>query len=247
MVNITFKTLKQEIYNLDANITITIADLKQQLIKYGLDPEDIKLIFKGRILENANTLETYKYNSDSKDFIVIMAPPKKIQPVIKQPVNNQPVNNQPVNNQPTNDLSLNDLSLNEQLENQENQENDDDYEDTSEEEPPNIANALQQNPEILIGLMSRHPQMSQLLNQYPDEIQELVSSPNFMQSVISMGNNGVFNVNQNTLQINITEEERNDINELMSLGFTENEVMQVYFACNKNKEQAASMLFEDIH
>jgi len=112
-------------------------------------------------------------------------------------------------------------------------------------EHPNIAQILSQNPNILLGLIAQHPQMGQLFSQYPNEIQELVSNPNFIQTAMSMGSQGVFGNNPDVLQINITEEERNDINELMSLGFTENEVIQVYFACNKNKEQAATMLFEE--
>jgi hypothetical protein len=249
MVNITFKTLKQEIYNLDVDIMITIANLKQQLNQFGLQTECIKLIFKGKILEDANTLETYKYNPESKDFIVIMT--QKIQPLNQS--SNQSSNDQPSNDQPSNQSSTDQQSNNQQSNQSSNQssnnENDDDYEDMDENPHgiENIAHLLQQHPEILLSLMAQYPQMSQMLNQYPNEIQELISNPEFMQSVVSMGNQGVFNNNQNILQINITEEERNDINELMTLGFTENEVIQVYFACNKNKEQTASMLFEDIN
>ena len=38
-------------------------------------------------------------------------------------------------------------------------------------------------------------------------------------------------------------EEQNDIRELMSLGFQESLVVQIYICCNKNKDLAASMLF----
>jgi len=250
MVNITFKTLKQELYNLDVDLDITIGDLKQELTQFGFNASEMKLIFKGRVLEDCNTLTTYNYNPESKDFIVVMSIKKQVetpQPVsihvINSPVSNVHSTNQLNNNQSTNQ------SNNNQSNNDESNQSDDDYEDVEDENPnhnPNIAaNILGQNPNILLGLIAQHPQMSQLLNQYPNEIQELVSSPNFMQTVLSMGSQGAFGNNPNVLQINITEEERNDINELMSLGFTENEVIQVYYACNKNKEQSATMLFED--
>jgi hypothetical protein len=264
MVNITLKTLKQEIYHLDIDLNITISDLKQQLTQFGYNVSEMKLIFKGRVLEDNNTLATYNYNPESKDFIVIMTIKKPIEPpkISIQPVSIQIINQ---NDQSNNDQSNNDQSITNQSNNENNEnndqsitnqsnnennvslvdnENEDDYEDV-EDELPNIAQLLNQNPNILLGLIAQHPQMSQLFNHYPNEIQELISNPNFMQTVLSMGSQGAFGNNPNVLQINITEEERNDINELMSLGFTENEVIQVYYACNKNKEQAAIMLFED--
>ena len=261
MVNITFKTLKQEIYHLDVDTNITIADLKQELTQFGYNnASEIKLIFKGKILEDSNTLANYNYNYNpqSKDFIVVMTTKKpieqpniKMQPVIlsypNQSINIQLVNNQSISNNPVEQQLVNppiNSENQENDENEENQEDDEDYEDI-EDDTHNIANMLGQNPNILLGLIAQHPQMSQLFNQYPNEIQELISNPNFMQTVLSMGSQGAFGDNPNEIQINITEEERNDINELMSLGFTENEVIQVYYACNKNKEQAASMLFEE--
>jgi len=228
MVNITCKTLKQEVHNLDVNIDITIGDLKQELSQFGFNASEIKLIFKGRILEDSNTLATYNYNPESKDFIVIMAAKKQVE-LPKATV--QPPSHE-VHDDTNND--------------------NDEYEDIEDENPnlnqnsnQNIANMLSQNPNVLLSLFAQHPEMSQLMNQYPNEIQQLISNPNFMQTVMSMGSQGAFGDNPNVLQINITEDERADINELMSLGFTENEVIQVYFACNKNKEQSAAMLFED--
>ena len=224
MVKITFKTLKQEIYYLDVDMNITIGDLKQQLSQFGFEVSVMKLLFKGRILEDDKILSFYNYNAESKDFIVIMIMKKTVV--------------QPEPNNPLNDVQSNDDQSNDDQSN-------DDYEDVDVNEHPNIAQILSQNPNILLGLIAQHPQMGQLFSQYPNEIQELVSNPNFIQTAMSMGSQGVFGNNPDVLQINITEEERNDINELMSLGFTENEVIQVYFACNKNKEQAATMLFEE--
>ncbi|VDL59950.1 unnamed protein product [Hymenolepis diminuta] len=45
--------------------------------------------------------------------------------------------------------------------------------------------------------------------------------------------------------IRLTEEEKNAVDRLKALGFPEHEVIQAYFACDKNEELAANLLFSD--
>ena len=45
--------------------------------------------------------------------------------------------------------------------------------------------------------------------------------------------------------VNLTEQDRQAIDRLCELGFERSLVIQVYFACEKNEEIAANMLFSD--
>ena len=49
----------------------------------------------------------------------------------------------------------------------------------------------------------------------------------------------------NVPRIEVTPEENAAINRLCELGFDRSLVIQVYFACDKNEEMAANLLFSD--
>ncbi len=161
MLNITFKTLKQAVYNMDVDPSITINELKEQLKQYGFEPETIRLIFKGKILEGDNTVESYKYNPEAKDFIVIMTIIKPKQEIKKEPenvvVSSHPINN-PVNDNlpndnlvdnPVNDVLPNDNPVNDNVPNGNLVMN-------------NMAQMMQQNPAFLLGwlLVDKKPTKS---------------------------------------------------------------------------------------
>ncbi len=52
------------------------------------------------------------------------------------------------------------------------------------------------------------------------------------------------NINQQTKVIELSEEESQAIERLMSLGFDKARALEAYFACDKNEELAANFLFE---
>ena len=66
--------------------------------------------------------------------------------------------------------------------------------------------------------------------------------------IIEQENDFDINNNNNNIKKNITEKDKEIINRLQELGnFGESEVIQAYFACEKNEELAANYLFEQMN
>ncbi|KAF2858471.1 UV excision repair protein Rad23 [Piedraia hortae CBS 480.64] len=83
-MQLTFKDLKQQKFNIAAEPTDTIASVKQKIKnEKGLDPALLKLIYSGKILQDDQTVESYKIE-EGKGFIVCMTskpkPPPKAEP-----------------------------------------------------------------------------------------------------------------------------------------------------------------------
>jgi Holliday junction resolvasome RuvABC DNA-binding subunit len=49
-----------------------------------------------------------------------------------------------------------------------------------------------------------------------------------------------------TLDNELSEEEKKDIDELVSMGFSRVDVLQYYIACDKNKEATANMIMQNM-
>jgi UV excision repair protein RAD23 len=70
-MKLTFKDLKQQKFTIDAEPTETIGAVKEKISKEkGWEPAQQKLIYSGKILQDDNTIESYKI--EEKGFIVCM-------------------------------------------------------------------------------------------------------------------------------------------------------------------------------
>lgn len=121
-----------------------------------------------------------------------------------------------------------------------------------------VRDILQSQPEmaevVLQQLAASNPQMAQLIQSNPEAFlryitegdqnalaQALGIPPEYIESAEGEEGEG----ESNELRIPVTEEENSAITRLCELGFERNLVIQVYFACDKNEEMAANLLFND--
>ncbi|KAJ3489122.1 hypothetical protein NLI96_g2373 [Meripilus lineatus] len=70
-MKITIKTLQQKVFQVDAELSDTVADLKQRIHASQDHPiENQKLIYSGKVLKDDKTVE--ECNIKEKDFLVLM-------------------------------------------------------------------------------------------------------------------------------------------------------------------------------
>jgi UV excision repair protein RAD23 len=88
---------------------------------------------------------------------------------------------------------------------------------------------------ILQQLGAGNPQLAQLIAHNPEQFLSLLSES---------GGDDDAPLPPGAHQISVTEEERDAIERLTRLGFTQDQAIQAYFACDKNEELAANFLFD---
>ncbi|KAK4115054.1 UV excision repair protein Rad23 [Canariomyces notabilis] len=102
-----------------------------------------------------------------------------------------------------------------------------------------LRQVVQQQPQMLEPILQQlgagNPQLAQLIAQHPDQ---------FLQLLSETGGDDDAPLPPGAQQISVTEEERDAIERLVRLGFTQDEAIQAYFACDKNEELAANFLFD---
>ena len=84
-MKLTFKDLKQQKFVIEAEPSETIGEVKEKISKEkGWEASQQKLIYSGKILQDANTVESY--NVEEKGFIVCMV--SKVCDVGEAPITN---------------------------------------------------------------------------------------------------------------------------------------------------------------
>ena len=158
---------------------------------------------------------------------------------------------------------VNDLDLG-QMQGEEEGEGDDNEEDPLKKIASIAKIMCQNNPAalttLLQGIQQNDPDLMQLINDNEEEFKTLLEKPvteedyrAFQSFSQEMGLGGLgahqqghgHESEQGQVTISVTPEEREVINRLKDLGnFSEADVLQAYFACDKNEELTANYLFE---
>lgn len=131
-----------------------------------------------------------------------------------------------------------------------------------------IRQVLQHHPELVENLLAQiaqsNPQMADLIEENPEmfmryllngdrnALVDAFGGEEYVEGAVGEsdeeGNHAAAGEGQlppGTTQIQITQDENNAINRLCELGFERDLVIQIYFACDKNEEAAANVLFND--
>lgn len=101
---------------------------------------------------------------------------------------------------------------------------------------PQLREQIMANPEVFISM---------LLEAVGDNLQDVANLEDADLSALNAGEGQVDGAGQNAFNVEISEEDEQAITRLCELGFERSLVIQVYFACDKNEEIAANMLFTD--
>ncbi|CAO3624473.1 unnamed protein product [Mucor fragilis] len=101
-----------------------------------------------------------------------------------------------------------------------------------------IRQLVQSNPALL------QPLLQQLGQSNPELLRSINADPNgFLQALLE-GAEDEEGAPPGSSMIQVTQEEKDAIDRLMALGFPRHQVIEAYFACDKNEELAANYLFE---
>ncbi|KAG2201596.1 hypothetical protein INT46_007747 [Mucor plumbeus] len=101
-----------------------------------------------------------------------------------------------------------------------------------------IRQLVQSNPALL------QPLLQQLGQSNPELLRSINADPNgFLQALLE-GADDEEGAPPGSSMIQVTQEEKDAIDRLMALGFPRHQVIEAYFACDKNEELAANYLFE---
>jgi hypothetical protein len=118
---------------------------------------------------------------------------------------------------------------------------------------------LMKNPQLLVKMLMLSPTIQNLSQENPDQLQEKLNDPDFvndimnelltdpsiLQTILRAIGGNMSNSDDGNQYIDVTPQEKQDIEDLVALGYDENLVLQYYLVCDRDKQATASMLMSE--
>jgi len=242
-MEITIQTLRQESFKIIIEEDSTIEQLHEKVLEVKEVPEgkELNLIYNGTILEDGNkTLTEHGIKNETK--IVMLIRKKKIIKESQEPKVNI-VEEDKIETQEVTPTGLNIF--------------DSDNDQSGEIEQ--LKTLLMKNPQLLVKMLMLSPTIQNLSQENPDQLQEKLNDPDFvndimnelltdpsiLQTILSAIGGNMSNSDDGNQYIDVTPQEKQDIEDLVALGYDENLVLQYYLVCDRDKQATASMLMSE--
>jgi len=215
-IKIIIKDTKNNKYEIQTDPTSTIELLKKTIKeKDDLNNKNLLLIFSGKILKDECTIESYNI-ADGNEIVKLYKDIKAEQPKSTT----ESVHVEPPILSPNNQT---DQPVNDQVDQNVNM-----FEQGNNLDPV----PLNQNMRNMMFNMAKQ--------QYPELTEE-----EFNNAIATVNTGAGFgNTGVQRIALQYTEQEKNDVMEIIAMGFNEGDVHQCYNACDKNKEITVNMLFD---
>ena len=248
-MQLTVKNLKGDQETIEIHEEATVLDLKAVIMsQIGHDASCQKLLHKGKILEDSKLISQYQIKD--KDQIIMMITKsqeqtlfeKNVQELLKLGYDREEIEAALKMTDNNTDAALRFLSESDQAVDldDDDEENEDLLRSSqgtfgfllNSEEFLRIREILRSNPNefepMMLQLERQNPELYELIKANTEEFLSLVGLRLAARP-----------------QIELSEIEEADVKELCGLGFSPEDVIEAYIACDKNKELAASYLFEN--
>jgi Holliday junction resolvasome RuvABC DNA-binding subunit len=250
-MQLIIKGLKGSQDTVDIHDDATVLDLKAVIMsQLGHPASNQKLLYKGKILEDSKML--VEYHMKDRDPIVMMitksqeqtAYEKSVQELIKLGFDRDEIEAALKATDNNIEAALRYLSGADQIEDEDDDEEMEENENLllesagkfgfllNSEEFMRIREILRTNPNefepMMQQLETQNPELYELIKNNTDEFLNLVG--------LRLASRP---------EIELSSQEETDVKELCELGFATEDVVEAYVACDKNKELAASYLFEN--
>ena len=254
-MNVSFKNMSNKSTTIQVDYNDTLESVVSKLMEQnGIDSEknNIKFIFKGRVLNNTSTFLEFK--DEQKLSIIYMVSKNKPE------TSNTNVSN-------TSILIPNSQVKLEPVQEPTNTSNPNWHNEFTTGENANEVDRLRASVIATLFFIKQSPQFTEMFMNNFTTLLDILSSDqlrplferiyndsdlndseyidNMTDHVSDIESESESNNNQQLTQVNLTDQDQNNINTLISLGFPKNASVQAYLLCNKNIELAALMLMDN--